>query len=80
LPGMAHAHARRVPADAVPDAIGYWFSRWVFERGLAALYLVAFACTVNQFISLLGDSRPLTKGGGPAAGGIARRSASTTDR
>jgi len=35
--------------------VGYWTSRWVFERALAAAYLVAFTCTVNQFVPLLGE-------------------------
>src|SRR5690242_10029797 len=33
---------------------GYWYSRWLFERGLAAMYLVAFVVTVNQFLPLAG--------------------------
>ena len=32
-----------------------WLSRWVFERGLAITYLVAFAAVLNQFRPLLGD-------------------------
>jgi Lipase maturation factor len=32
----------------------YWLSRLVFERGLAAIYLVAFLVAVNQFRPLLG--------------------------
>ena len=38
--------------DALP---GYWYSRFVFERGLAAMYLVAFLCAANQFVPLLGE-------------------------
>src|SRR3954452_24953420 len=34
---------------------GYWHSRWLFERGLAAMYLVAFVVTVNQFLPLAGE-------------------------
>ena len=34
---------------------GYWYSRWLFERGLAAVYLVAFLVTVHQFLPLLGE-------------------------
>src|SRR5579871_4574186 len=34
---------------------GYWYSRWLCERVLAAVYVVAFACAVNQFIPLLGQ-------------------------
>jgi hypothetical protein len=33
----------------------YWHSRWLFERGLAAIYLVAFLVAVNQFVPLLGE-------------------------
>jgi hypothetical protein len=41
---------------AVPS---YWYSRLVFERGLALLYFVAFLVAVHQFIPLLG-ARGLT--------------------
>ena len=34
---------------------GYWHSRWLFERGLAAIYLVAFIVTLNQFLPLAGE-------------------------
>src|SRR3954466_7485890 len=33
----------------------YWYSRWLFERALAAIYLVAFAAAAVQFIPLLGE-------------------------
>jgi len=33
----------------------YWYSRLVFERALALVYLVAFVCAANQFIPLLGN-------------------------
>ena len=36
----------------LPD---YWYSRWLLERGLALIYLVAFLAAVNQFIPLAGD-------------------------
>jgi hypothetical protein len=36
----------------LPD---YWYSRWLFERGLAVIYLVAFLAAVNQFIPLAGE-------------------------
>ena len=39
-------------ADPAPT---YWYSRFVFERGLALIYLVAFAVAANQFIPLLGE-------------------------
>lgn len=32
-----------------------WLSRWVFERGLALTYLIAFAVTIGQFRPLLGE-------------------------
>jgi Lipase maturation factor len=34
---------------------GYWHSRWLLERGLAATYLVAFIVTLNQFLPLAGE-------------------------
>src|ERR1043165_6799307 len=34
----------------------YWLSRLVFERGVAAIYLVAFLVAVNQFRPLLGSN------------------------
>src|SRR6266513_1780780 len=34
--------------------MAYWYSRFLFERALAAMYVVAFACAVNQFVPLLG--------------------------
>jgi hypothetical protein len=37
---------------AAPD---YWLTRFVFERALGAIYLVAFLVTVNQFCPLLGE-------------------------
>ena len=37
------------------SAAGYWYSRWLFERSLALLYLVAFLCAANQFVPLLGE-------------------------
>ena len=36
-------------------ADSYWYSRLVFERALALVYLVAFLCAANQFIPLLGE-------------------------
>src|SRR5512144_2123928 len=33
----------------------YWYSRFVFERMLAAMYLVGFAVAANQFVPLLGE-------------------------
>src|SRR3954454_18762940 len=37
------------------ELAGYWYSRFVFERGLALIYLIAFIVVVNQFIPLLGE-------------------------
>jgi hypothetical protein len=33
----------------------YWYSRWLFERALAAIYLVAFIAAAAQFVPLLGE-------------------------
>src|SRR5580765_4254346 len=33
----------------------YWLSRWLFERALAFIYLVAFMAAVKQFVPLLGE-------------------------
>ena len=38
--------------DVLP---GYWLSRFVFERSLALIYLVAFLVAANQFVPLLGE-------------------------
>jgi lipase maturation factor len=38
--------------EELPD---YWLSRWLFERGLAVIYLIAFLVTANQFLPLLGS-------------------------
>ena len=35
--------------------MSYWYSRFLFERALAAMYLVGFAVAVNQFVPLLGE-------------------------
>jgi hypothetical protein len=37
--------------DSTP---GYWYSRFLFERSLAVIYLIAFLCAANQFVPLLG--------------------------
>jgi len=40
----------------MPDQVApYWYSRLIFERGLALLYLIAFIVVVNQFVPLLGE-------------------------
>jgi hypothetical protein len=36
-------------------AESYWYTRLVFERALALVYLIAFLCVANQFIPLLGE-------------------------
>src|SRR5262245_1872896 len=41
---------------------GYWYSRWLFERGLAIMYLVAFVVTLNQFLPLAGERGLLPAG------------------
>jgi Lipase maturation factor len=33
----------------------YWYSRWLFERAVAAIYLVAFLAAARQFVPLLGE-------------------------
>src|SRR5262245_60480404 len=35
--------------------MSYWYSRFLFERALASMYLVAFAVAANQFVPLLGE-------------------------
>ena len=35
--------------------MSYWYSRFLFERALAAMYLVGFAVAANQFVPLLGE-------------------------
>ena len=37
------------------EAPEYWLSRFVFERALGVIYLVAFLVTINQFRPLLGE-------------------------
>src|SRR6266404_6114011 len=42
--------------SSMPDGLpSYWYSRFVFERALALIYLVAFLCAANQFVPLLGE-------------------------
>src|SRR4029453_16889082 len=36
-------------------AESYWYTRLVFERALALIYLIAFLCAANQFVPLLGE-------------------------
>jgi hypothetical protein len=37
------------------ELTSYWYSRFLFERGLALIYLIAFIAVVNQFVPLLGE-------------------------
>jgi hypothetical protein len=37
------------------DGATYWYSRFVFERGLALVYLVAFLAAAFQFVPLVGE-------------------------
>src|SRR5258708_40084790 len=39
----------------MPDIGGYWLARFVFRRGLALIYLIAFLVALNQFRPLLGE-------------------------
>jgi hypothetical protein len=39
----------------VHELPGYWYSRWLFERGLSLIYLIGFIVAVNQFIPLVGE-------------------------
>lgn len=43
----------------MPDGLyqaEYWFSRWIIQRGLGCMYLIAFATALNQFRPLLGTN------------------------
>jgi hypothetical protein len=39
----------------MPEAADYWLSRFLFQRGLAVVYLIAFLVALNQFRPLLGE-------------------------
>jgi hypothetical protein len=39
----------------MPEAANYWLSRFLFQRGLALVYLIAFLVALNQFRPLLGE-------------------------
>src|SRR4051812_28431100 len=39
----------------IDELPGYWYSRFVFERALALIYLAAFLGAANQFVPLLGE-------------------------
>jgi hypothetical protein len=51
------------------EAPEYWIARLLLQRGLGAVYLIAFVVTLNQFRPLLGDRGLL-----PARRFVARRS------
>src|SRR4051812_23140060 len=55
LLGSARASVARPGAAMVHDVSGYWYSRWLFERGLAIIYLIGFVVAVNQFVPLAGE-------------------------
>lgn len=38
------------------EAPGYWISRLLLERSIAAVYVIAFAVALNQFPALLGEN------------------------
>ena len=54
-PGSAAREAGRWGAVEWFSASDDWLSRWVFERGLAITYVIAFAVVLNQFRPLLGE-------------------------
>jgi hypothetical protein len=39
----------------MPGDADYWFSRFLFQRGLGLVYLIAFLVALNQFRPLLGE-------------------------
>jgi Lipase maturation factor len=39
----------------MPDGSDYWLSRFLFQRGLGLVYLIAFLVAINQFRPLLGE-------------------------
>src|SRR5919199_1801618 len=40
---------------AMDGSTGYWLTRWLFQRALGGVYLIAFLVVVNQFRPLLGE-------------------------
>src|ERR687888_1340577 len=54
-PQATRAAARGIPAMDWFEAPEYWLSRFVFERALGVVYLVAFLVAWNQFRPLLGE-------------------------
>src|SRR3981189_3004172 len=56
LCNVGAARCVRAASSCMPDGLpGYWYSRFVFERAHALVYLVAFLCAANQFVPLLGE-------------------------
>jgi hypothetical protein len=53
VPVLAGGHDLRVHWF---DAQSYWLARLVLQRGVAALYVVAFVCAAMQFRALLGSA------------------------
>ncbi len=43
------------PEYRMPGAADYWLSRFLFQRGLGLVYLIAFLVALNQFRPLLGE-------------------------
>jgi hypothetical protein len=37
------------------QAPDYWLARWLFERAVGAIYVIAFLVALNQFPALLGE-------------------------
>jgi hypothetical protein len=54
------------------DADGYWTARWLLERGVAVVYLIAFVAILDQWRGLLGE-RGLTPVRQLADQGLLRR-------
>ena len=54
-PGTEPARSGKMGAVEWFSASDDWLSRWVFERGLAITYVIAFAVVLNQFRPLLGE-------------------------
>src|SRR5207249_4492771 len=54
-----HTNSVEVQHELTTNAASYfgeiWLSRWLFQRGLAAIYVIAFVSALNQFRPLLGE-------------------------
>ena len=53
--GLAVEERRRVDGGVLAAAVDFEFARQVLQRGIAALFLVAFVSSLNQFRPLLGE-------------------------